>query len=206
MGQDISKSITPPPLSLQDCIVNGQINVSRYVYYRKQTNGVGINDNVMTMDLSKKRLRDNDETGTSSKRRKRRSVKKHKLLVRDDNGEIRELKPKDTMWYQIYVMNGPFNSRIAKKFRMRFRMPYDSFISLHDDIKVHEIFHRWSKADAVGDHSSNLKLLLLGFLRYIGRAWTLDDVEEANGISREVNRFFCMHFWNMAARFSIRNG
>ena len=35
-----------------------------------------------------------------------------------------------------------------------------------------------------------MKLLLLGSLRYIGRGWTFDDVHEANGISREVNRIF----------------
>ena len=65
------------------------------------------------MESSKKRLRDND--ATSTKREKLHIVKKHKLIVRDDNGELRELLPKDTMWYQMYVMNGPFNSRIAKK-------------------------------------------------------------------------------------------
>ena len=46
------------------------------------------------------------------------------------------------------------------------------------------------KKDAIGDAASNTKLLLLGTLCYIGRSWTLDDLEEANGISREVNRIF----------------
>ena len=31
MGQDISKAFTPPPLSFCDCLVNGQINLARYI-------------------------------------------------------------------------------------------------------------------------------------------------------------------------------
>ena len=77
---------------------------------------------------------------------------------------------------------------------MRFRMPYDSFISLSNEIRHHAIFNRWLCHDGAGEPPSNMKLLLLGVLRYIGRAWTLDDVEEANGISREVNRIFLNSF------------
>ena len=36
MGQDSSKSITPPPLSLLDCLSNGQVVPSRYIYYQQQ--------------------------------------------------------------------------------------------------------------------------------------------------------------------------
>ena len=79
---------------------------------------------------------------------------------------------------------------MAVKFRNRFRMPFDSFISLHNEIKAHELFPRWSNTDTTFESSPNMKLLLLGFLRYIGRSWTLDDIEEANGIFREVNRNF----------------
>ena len=43
------------------------------------------------------------------------------------------------------------------------------------------------KKDAIGDVSSNTKLLLLGTLCYIGRLLTLDDLKEANEISYKVN-------------------
>ena len=42
----------------------------------------------------------------------------------------------------------------------------------------------------MGDPLSNLQLLLLGVLRFIGRNWTLDDVSEANGISVDTNNAF----------------
>ena len=36
MGNDLSSSITPPPLSLNDCVVNGELDIARcYVYKRR---------------------------------------------------------------------------------------------------------------------------------------------------------------------------
>ena len=58
----------------------------------------------------------------------------------------------------------------------------------------HEIFLSWTRSDAVGDDSSDISLLLLGVLRYIGRVWTFDDVSESNGISSETNRRFLFAF------------
>ena len=121
-------------------------------------------------------------------------MKRHKLLVREKDGSLRELRPKDTLWYAYYVNTPPRNKRLANQFRMRFRLPYESFVSLSKELTEHELFDQWCCKDAVGDESSDLNLLLLGALRYIGRAWTLDDLEEANGISREVNRVFINTF------------
>ena len=81
-----------------------------------------------------------------------------------------------------------------KQFRLRFRIPYDEFLSLSDSIILHPIFERWTNCDAVGSSPSNIKLLVLGCLRYIGRAWTLDDIYEANGISIDTNRIFLKFF------------
>ena len=35
MGSDLSKDITPPPLKLQDCCIDGALNVNRYCYYKQ---------------------------------------------------------------------------------------------------------------------------------------------------------------------------
>ena len=45
-----------------------------------------------------------------------------------------------------------------------------------------------------GNSTSNLGLLLLGTLCYIGRSFTFDDIEEANATSREDNRSFFDQF------------
>ena len=125
-----------------------------------------------------------------------RSVKKHKLFVRSDDGTLRVLTPRDTLWYLLYVKNTIQDERLKKIFRTRFRVPHYYFNQLSDDIAAHESFSRWKNSDAVGDNPSNVKLLLLGSLRYLGRSWTFDDIAESNGISREVNRvfFFILYF------------
>lgn len=53
-----------------------------------------------------------------------------------------------------------------------------------------EWFPHAEKKDAVGRDGSPLELLILGALRYLGRGWSFDDLEEATGISQEVHRRF----------------
>ena len=59
-----------------------------------------------------------------------RSVKRHPMLVRDSNGTLRDLRPEDTLWYLLYVANPPVTLRMLKLFRLRFRVPYDTFFDL----------------------------------------------------------------------------
>ena len=138
MGQDISKSLNPPPLSLQDCLVNGKFDLTRYVYYRRKIDM--INDDISSHQLQRKR-KFNNETDIK-KSAQPRSVKRHKLLVRNDDGSLRELTPEDTLWYLKYVKTPPWNDRLKKQFRNRFRMPYQSFIDLHESIDCDPLFHR----------------------------------------------------------------
>ena len=81
---------------------------------------------------------------------------------------------------------------MAKLFRNRFRLPYKSFLSLSEEVVNNPMFARWTRSDVVGDKPMNVKLPLLGCLRYIGRAWTLDDICESNGISVGTNRLFLL--------------
>ena len=194
MGTNLSKDITPPPLTLQDCLVNGTISLSRYYYYRKHLDTYSEAIERDETLLSNKRKRRKLVEKPKAVRKRQRSVKRHKLMVRDEDGSLREIKPVDTLWYLLYVSNPPTSKRMSKVFRLRFRLPYQSFISLSHDISNHDIFIRWTRVDAVGDPPSNLKLLLLGALRFIGRNWTLDDICEANGISIETNRQFLHAF------------
>ena len=191
MGNDMSQSITPPPLSFLDCLIDGEIDIIRYMYYQRKRGDIILSKDAICGGLIKKRKsRNNFQSNQHKTKQNKRSVKRHKLLVCDNNGTLRDLKSTDTLWYLLYVKSPPRSERLARKFRTRFRMPHQNFITLSEDLEDHEIFNQWSCNDATGLASSNIKLLLLGSLRYIGRAWTFDDIEEANGISREINRVF----------------
>ena len=56
------------------------------------------------------------------------------------------------------------------------------------------MFGEWSSVDAAGVESSEMKLLLLGAMCYIGRSWTFNDIEESIAISREASRVFFLIF------------
>ena len=194
MGQNVSKVLSSPPLTLRDCLSNGQIDPSRYYVYRRRLDVCMKGNNRDDDNKRRKRKRQDMQIQQSVKRTRSRSVKRHRLIVRDKDGSLREIKPEDTLWYLLYVAYPPMSKRMHKIFRLRFRLPYASFMTLSNDISIHPIFARWTRCDATGSSPSNIKLLILGCLRYMGRAWTLDDVYEANGISINTNRDFMLCF------------
>ena len=43
---DVSKSIIPPPLSLTDCLVDGQIDPIRYLFYQRMYSDLSYSQNI----------------------------------------------------------------------------------------------------------------------------------------------------------------
>ena len=197
MGQDISKANTPPPLSFRDCLVDGRIDVARYMVYSQSLQYDEETDHLEELIRSNKTKRDNESSVFSSNKKARnvsRSIKRHPILCRADDGTLREATHEDSTWFRLYIETPPVGERLLKQFRKRFRLPYNDFISLCNDLKTHEFFHRWSYEDAVGVKASDIRLLLLGTLRYLGRAHTFDDACESTFISADVHRVFFMAF------------
>jgi hypothetical protein len=90
---------------------------------------------------------------------------------------------------------------LQKKFLRHFRASYDEFKDFVAEAKAPPLFERWEGHDAAGNPSSPIELLLLGSLRYLGRGWTFDDIEEATCISREVHRTFFRVFISWGSTF-----
>ena len=67
-------------------------------------------------------------------------------------------------------------------------------LDVANDVKSHELFTRWTHKDCVGKPPSDICLLVLDVLRYLGRALTFDDLEELTYTSAEVHRQFCIAF------------
>ena len=116
------------------------------------------------------------------------------LCRADDGSTLREATFEDSTWFRLYIQIPPVGKRLLKIFRQRFRIPYSEFISLCNDIKSHKLFQRWANTDACGTNASDIRLLLLGTLRYLGRAHTFDDAFESTYISAEVHRQFFISF------------
>jgi hypothetical protein len=192
MEQDKSAAVNPPPLTLTHCFVDGNIDIGRYCIYKRRQ---ALHDERIFVRRKKRRYHsENNLLPDKIVAKNPRSVKRYKVLVREDEGSLREIRPEDTLWYLLYVKNPSLNNSLLQQFRRRFRIPYETFLNLSTDIKNDKGFDQWSRSDAVGDRPMDIKLLLLGCLRYIGRAWTYDDIYEANGISISTNRQFIFCF------------
>ena len=71
-------------------------------------------------------------------------------------------------------------------------MSYKSFLRHVHEVQQCNLFKQWSvgSRDALGNASTPLQILVLGALRYLGRAITFDELEEHTGVSEETHRKF----------------
>ena len=136
MGQEISQSYTPPPLTLRDCIIDGQIDLTRYRLYARR---VYENEYEHSRITNAKKINDDE---AESKAKKLRSVKRHTIQVPNKDGTLRNLTFKDSTWYNLYINSPQDSNRKLKIFRRRFRLPYNEFLKMVEDIKEHEFFTR----------------------------------------------------------------
>ena len=92
------------------------------------------------------------------------------------------------------------DSYLCAKFWTRFRVPYANYLELLQWIRDDTRFARWCGEKINNNMSSPIQLLVLGSLRYLGRGWTFDDIEEQTAISKEVHRTFFHAFINFGRK------
>jgi hypothetical protein len=129
--------------------------------------------------------------------KKRRGPKKVAMWT-DEDGSKRPCLPRQTFWYSQYVLHPDLGDpHFHKIFRLRFRLPYEQFVQLHQRLESEPSFARWH-AGKVNPWSrietTPISLLLLTSLRYLGRGWTFDDLSENTSISQETIRVFFHSF------------
>ena len=144
-----------------------------------------------------------EETTSKTDRTNRKKPEREPRLRRDPaTGNLVPFLPTDTQWYFMYIDSPRVSSRkFQETFRNRFRMSYSSFQTHLRHVSEDKSFHTWAESspDAVGKPATPLGLLVLGALRYLGRAWTFDDIEESTAISQEVHREFFHVYINWAS-------
>jgi hypothetical protein len=143
------------------------------------------------LDLESKNTSSQTILGGMKRKRRRNGA----VFYMTDDGQTEVLPATASTWYRIYVEHPALdNKAFHKKFRRRFRMPYEQYMNIVADCKESDIFERWRNKDATGKNSVPLELLVLTALRYLGRGWTFDDLSESTGISEEVTRVFFRKF------------
>ena len=75
-------------------------------------------------------------------------------------------------------------------------MPYDTYLEFVEKCKNSHHFNQWRQGVHKYNHRENfpIALLLLTALRYLGRGWTFDDLQENTGIGIETIWTFFLRF------------
>ena len=132
------------------------------------------------------------------------------VMYRDDDGNVRPMPPTMSAWYNLYCAEHceELTPNFEAKFRRRFRLPHAEYkklvgFAVEDSMKVTGYFTRWrpGRTNVAGVPTSPIELLILTSLRYLGRGWTFDDLEESTAISEEVIRIFFHQFIAWGSEF-----
>ena len=188
-------------LKMENFDENGEFDEERYILdCAKQQ--INMMDQFMchiisSTRTSRKRQRMCDEPPRVRKRR----VKSIPILLKNIDGVEHKLLPRETFWYLRYIAHPITDIQSHKIFWRRFRLPIHSFFELVGMLSCDNMFKRWISKDCVKKESTPIELLLLVSLRYLGRGWTFDDLEEQTAISRENHRQFFHTFIKFGSTF-----
>ena len=173
------------PTSLLRCFDDGELDLvelSRHMMKQADAVENKLNNILLGNPQDNEEAGDDNEETPPKKRHKRKPI----LARRNEDGQLEAITPRESWWYMLYV-DCPMldDDRFHKKFRRRFRLPYEQYRELVNDAVEGNWFPRWMK-----EESSPIDLLILGSLRYLGRGFTFDDCEENTATSEEVHRVF----------------
>ncbi|CAM9502895.1 unnamed protein product, partial [Sphacelaria rigidula] len=88
-------------------------------------------------------------------------------------------------------------SRVARKFQNRFRIPYPAFVELMKVVEGETGKEPWftsGKKDASGRRSTPLRLKVLGALHVLGRGNCFDVNEQCSSVSVQLSQHFFHEF------------
>ena len=116
--------------------------------------------------------------------KRQRTIKRKEVRYMEPDGTIAMLTLQKTFWYLYYVLNGMnLTSHGLKKFRRRFRLPYDNFRILLLEMEDHHLFLRWKTGTTDLYQSASSPLSLSYFLVHyvtlaqVGRLTTLKSLQ-----------------------------
>ena len=206
----LPSSLRAPPVipSLGDCFPCGSIDLGKYILYSSALRQRARWRTSLALSFGGHGtlpFADNSVNAVNADAREPKMRTQCFVYARWDteDGPLEIIPPEESMWYKFYVRNFYItqDTKLAKAFRNRFRLPYPQFLQLVEDIRSNDLFDRWCGYKSNKTKVSPVELLLLGSLRYLGRGWTFDDCEESTAIDKDVHRTFFHDFLEFGSIF-----
>jgi hypothetical protein len=190
MGFGSGYEMDTRPRTLFECrSLDGSLNANLYMQFQNRQRDEMFARSVAQQaewDRIDMALKAKEATTTFPKEKATRE--RHPLTYPGDDGERLLYTYRMSNWYRHYIDRPQIeNPKFQRVFRRRFRLPYDCFLELLDMVKKDDGFARWTSHAALVRGCAPISLLLLGTLRYLGRGWTFDDLDEATAISQDVH-------------------
>ena len=143
-----------------------------------------IENEMIVLMAFKSKKRNVDRTSSAPKQKKMKYNTQKLFFTNPITMERQEFTYEFSIWYCNYITDpSPESPKWSKRFRRHFRMTYELFLDLSAQCNVSEYFERWCSSKEYNLYNKkkvySLKLLILCALRYLGRSWTNDDLEEA---------------------------
>jgi hypothetical protein len=191
--------LDPRPKTILECYEDGKIDITKVFLYQQRS----IDERRRT--IKRKRDLKPEHENKEKKKRQKRNRRSSVVQCRDEKGIIRDVHPTESNWYVQYISCPSHSNQFFKKFRRRFRLTYHEYLTLVEESREKQYFPSYMRKDAAGRDSSPLELMILGALRYLGRGWTFDDIEENTAVSEETHRSFLHDFITCGSTILFRN-
>jgi hypothetical protein len=178
--------LAPPTLpSLRECFSLGSVDLGKYYLYssalsrraRWRTSLAILLGCAGELLFGIGYVDDAGDFGASDFRPKEKKKRTQKYIYarRDtEDGPLEIIPPQESLWYHFYVRNYFINKdvKLQKAFRLRFRLPYEQYLDLVQQVQSNMLFDKWCGFKLNNKKVSPVELLVLGLLRYLGRGWT----------------------------------
>ena len=155
------------------------------------------NEMLMLLLLKKRKRSSSSDEGERISKRPHKYDTSKQYFTHPETGIRSIMTFEYTCWFQKYIMNPlPQSDKFLRRFRQRFRLPYSSYLGLVEMCNQSFFFDQWSRHCEMKKFKKGapLELLVLCVLRYLGRGWVIDDLEEATCINYETIRQFIHTF------------
>eukprot|EP00804_Cyclotella_cryptica_P028824 CCRYP_019719-RA/>CCRYP_019719-RA protein AED:0.29 eAED:0.29 QI:0/0/0/1/0/0.5/2/0/232 len=181
--------------SLLSCLDlnTGRIDVNKFMLYSRcisddvqaRTNTIIAQSDYISTNAYDN-IEDPESVQSPQKKQRRR---KYVLAWRNEDGQLELILSIEYFWYVYYVQNPLLED---EKFVKKSAFDFDCHTT-------NSRSYQRSAKHPTCLRATPIELLFLGSLRYLGRGWTFDDVEECTAVSQEVHRIFFGRFIEFAS-------